>query len=78
LGNFFLVVGDITIKVGPNGTIDRLKAHLVPKGYTQIFYLDYDDTFSPVAKMDFMRLFIVKAALKRWSPYQLVVKNVFF
>ena len=30
-----------TIKVGLGGTIDRLKACLVPKGYSQIFGLDY-------------------------------------
>ena len=35
------------IKVGPDGTIDRLKARLVAKGYTQIFGLDYGDTFPP-------------------------------
>ena len=65
------------IKVGPNGTIDRLKARLVVKGYTQIFGLDYGDTFSLVAKMASLRLFIAMVALQQWSLYQLGVKNVF-
>ena len=65
------------IKVGLDGIIDRLKARLVAKGYTQIFGLDYGDTFSPVAKMDSIRLFIVMATIQQWPLYQLDVKNVF-
>jgi len=65
------------IKVGSDGTIDRLKARLVAKGYTQIFGLDYGNTFSPVAKMASVRLFIVMVALQQWSLYQLDVKNAF-
>ena len=35
-----------TVKVGPDGQIDRLKARLVAKGYTQQYDSDYCDTFS--------------------------------
>ena len=47
------------------------------KGYTQIFGLDYGDTFSPVTKMTYVRLFIAMVALQQWSLYQPNVKKAF-
>ena len=66
-----------TVKTLPNGTIDRLKARLVAKGYTQIYGLNFSDTFSPVAKMTSVRLFLALATMFHWHLHQLDVKNVF-
>ena len=65
------------IKVNPNGFVTQLKARLVAKGYAQTYGVDYSNSFSPVAKMTFVRLFISLAATYNWGLHQLDIKNVF-
>ena len=65
------------VKVNPDGSITRLKARHVAKGYAQTYDVDYSDTFSPVAKMTFVRLFISLATTYHWDLHQLDIKNVF-
>ena len=46
------------VRFNLDGSIARLKACLGSKGYAQTYDVDYSDTFSPVAKLTFVRLFI--------------------
>ena len=47
-----------TVKVILDGFVARLKTRLVSMGYTKIYGVDYPGTFSPVAKMAYVGLFI--------------------
>ena len=66
-----------TVKVNPDGSIARLKTRLVAKGYAQIYGVDYFDTFSSVAKLTSIRLFISLVATHGWDLHQLDIKNAF-
>ena len=65
------------VKVGPNGKIDRLKACLVVKGYTQQYGSNYYETFSLVAKIASVRLLLSMVAMCSWPLFQLDIKNIF-
>ena len=43
-------------KIASDGTTTKYKAWLVAKGYSQVQGLDYNETFSLVARMDSIRL----------------------
>lgn len=61
----------------PDGTVDRLQARLVAKGFTQVSDMDYSYTFSPVAKITSGRLLISLAATYSGPFYQMDVQNAF-
>ena len=45
-------------KTNTRGKIEKYKARLVVKGYKQQYGIDYDEVFSPVVRMEMVRLLI--------------------
>lgn len=65
------------VKFNFDGTIERLKAHVVVQSDTQTEGIDYTETFAPIAKMVSVRVFLAVAVIKNWEFHQMDVNNAF-
>jgi len=65
------------IKLNQEGDIQKHKARLVARGFTQKPGIDFYETFSPFARLETIRTVIVVAAQKKWKLFQLDVKSTF-
>ena len=65
------------IKTRFDGSIECYKVCFVAKGFTQEYEIDYEETFTPVARISSVRALLAVAAASKWDFFQMDVKNVF-
>jgi hypothetical protein len=66
-----------SVKHKVDGSIERYRVRLVAKRYNQTYGVNYQETFSSVAKLNTIRILLSLAANLDWSLHQLDVKNAF-
>ena len=64
-------------KNASDGIIERHKAQLVSKGFSQVEGIDYNETFALIAKMNSTCLVLALAASQKWEVQQMDVKSTF-
>ena len=65
------------IKRDKDGHIHKFKARLVAQGFTQVYGIDYAETYAPVARYSSIRLIIALAAHYDWELHQMDVKTAY-
>ncbi|CAI7799460.1 unnamed protein product [Closterium sp. NIES-54] len=67
----------LTTKYRLDDIVEREKARLVVKGFTQVCGADYDETYSPVSSYATLRIFLSIVAVLDLNLMQLDMKNAF-
>ena len=65
------------VKRGPDGSIQKYKAHIVAQGFMQVEGIDFNETFALVAKLISLCIILVITAEKDLVLHQMDVKSVY-
>ena len=65
------------IKHAADGSIEKYKARFMARGFSQKEGIDYEETFTPVAKYTSIISVLALAAVMKWKIYQMDVKTTF-
>jgi hypothetical protein len=58
------------IKRNEKGEVTELKSRITPKGFMQVYGIDYKETFAPVMRYPSMRILFAEAARRDWEIKQ--------
>ncbi|GJU70048.1 putative ribonuclease H-like domain-containing protein [Tanacetum coccineum] len=75
-----MIIAEINLwtnKKDERGIVIKNKARLVAQGYTQEEGINYDEVFTPVARIEAIRLFLANVSFKDFVVYQMDVKSAF-
>eukprot|EP00253_Pinus_taeda_P005315 PITA_05315 len=67
----------LKMKTFAEGKVEKYKAWLVAKGYSQVLGIDFGDIFSPVSKVNSIRLLLSTAVAFDFEVEQMDVKTTF-
>eukprot|EP00253_Pinus_taeda_P032732 PITA_32732 len=65
------------VKHAGDGSIEKFKVRFVARGFSQVEGVDYEETFTPVARYTSIRSIISIAAEMGWKIHQMDVKTAF-
>jgi hypothetical protein len=65
------------LKTLPTGQIDKYKARVVGKGYSQTYGVDYFETFSPVVRLESLLILLAIAAIRGLVLHQMDVVTAY-
>ncbi|POS82616.1 hypothetical protein EPUL_004806, partial [Erysiphe pulchra] len=66
-----------SLKFNADGTLERFKARLVARGFSQQYGVDYTETFAPTVRMATLRTFLALVACEDLECYHYDIKNAF-
>ncbi|GJY79878.1 retrovirus-related pol polyprotein from transposon TNT 1-94 [Tanacetum coccineum] len=65
------------VKLDEYGDVLKNKARVVAKGFCQEEGLDFEESFTPVARLEAIRIFLANVASKNMTVYQMDVETAF-
>ena len=65
------------IKHAVDGSIEKYKARFVARGFSWKEGIDYEETFSPMARYTSIRTILTLAVVMKWKIHQMDVKTTF-